>query len=907
MNQSIRRKAEEILREGHSPEGLIANSELPAIIHELHVHQIELEMQNDELRLAQEALQKTQKKYFDLFNFAPVGYLTLDQRGIVKDINLSGATMLERERRFVTERPFIAHLESTQRIFMDHLDSVFKSQYPQTCELILKSQTRQQTYVRLRSVVRSDDTGPICWSVMTDITDLRQAENARMASEAQLHLALESVPMGIWHKAFATNEVIWSEHVGPIFGLSRGQKIQNFDELLNLVHPADRFGVKQAVDGSRHGRSYTLQFRVVWPNGEIHWIESQGRSYLDPSGKPVEAAGTIRDITARKEMELALQEEQSLLAERVQERTAELVQANQALSVSQQRTEALYKFSRVIMEAPYVITLLDLAAEAISTILPADRVLIYHLDSEQEEVLHFVKAGPGAQTTPQVSYEELSDGLTGWVIREGKPALSAGSALDPRESTAVQQRREEVRAGSTLVVPMVHHGKILGTVTAVNPPDGLEFTEDDVEMIQSMANQTAVILKNISLTDSLRSQSQALTKANLELARTARLKDEFLANMSHELRSPLNAILGMSELLKKHVYGELNVKQQRAVNYIDEGGTHLLNLINDILDISKIEAEMLTLSLSKVPIVDMSEASLRFVKAPAMAKNIKLTANIDPSLGTIEADERRLKQILVNLLYNAVKFTPDDGEVGLDVSRDTENSAILFSVWDTGIGISEADQQRLFEPFVQIDSRLAREHEGTGLGLALVYRLTELHGGSVHLQSTLGQGSRFTITLPLRSLTISESSDLPETAVSDTDDTSTPQPDRQRLSQFRILLAEDNEANIVLVTDGLQSYGYSLIVARNGEEAVQLARDQKPDIILMDIQMPRMDGLEAIRYIRADEDAAVAQIPIIGLTALAMSGDKERVIQAGANEYLSKPASLRKLCRLMDSYLLVDD
>lgn len=905
MEQSIRKKAEDLLRYGYSPDDPISDRDLPEIIHELQVHQIELEMQNDELRKAQEEIQKAQKKYFDLFNFAPVGYLTLDERGIVKDINLTGAAMLGRERRFVTERPFIAHLDATQREFMAHLAAVFNAQQPQTCELTLKSKTGKQTCIRLRSVVRSEGTRLVCWSVMTDITELRRAEEAREISDSQLRMALDAGQMCTWHRDVTTDEINFSQHIHDILGLSPGYPLNSLKEFMKFIHPADLPALNQAIDEARLGKTYSMQYRVIWPNGEIHWIESMGKAYLNESGEPVRSAGTLRDVTRRKEMELALAEERSLLSQRVAERTADLVQANQTLLISKQRNEALYKFAQVILEVQDTAALLHSAAEAISAILPADRVLVYLLDSQNEKVLHFTKAGPGAATTPQVSYEELAEGLTGWVIREIKPALSPGSQPDPRESAAVQQRRTSVTAGSTIVVPMPLQAKVLGTITAVNPPDGREFNENDLEIVQSMANQTAVALKNISLNDSLRQQSEKLRLANVELARASRLKDEFLANMSHELRTPLNAILGMSELLKRRVYGQLSAKQERAVDHIDDGGRHLLDLINDILDLSKIEADKLELYFDTISIAEVSEASLRFILGPAMQKEIKIISNIDPSLDTIVVDERRLKQILVNLLYNAVKFTPAGGQVGLDVTPDPENETVLFSVWDTGIGIAEKDSQRLFQPFVQLDSRLAKEHEGTGLGLTLVHRLTELHGGSIALQSTVGEGSRFTIALPQQSPSVDQGETVPLAAAKEAAEPNQRHFARNGRSPYRILLAEDNEANGLFITDALHSQGYPIIRANDGREAVKLARERKPDLILMDVQMPGMDGLQAIRQIRADENGQVAQIPIITVTALAMSGDKEQILQAGANEYLSKPVNLNKLFELLETFLPV--
>jgi signal transduction histidine kinase len=236
--------------------------------------------------------------------------------------------------------------------------------------------------------------------------------------------------------------------------------------------------------------------------------------------------------------------------------------------------------------------------------------------------------------------------------------------------------------------------------------------------------------------------------ANAELARAAQLENRFLANMSHELRTPLGSILGMSEVLRAEIFGSLNGEQRGFLKHIHEAGHRLLSLINDLLDLSKIGASLLELNFETVPIPDLCQSSLHFVQQQALEKQIKLISNIDPQVNTLEADTARLKQILVNLLSNAIKFTPSGGQVGLEVAGVGAESAVHFTVWDTGTGISEVDIQRLFQPFVQLD----HSYGGIGLGLALVYRLAELHGGSVRVESQVGQGSRFTVSIPWRSM-----------------------------------------------------------------------------------------------------------------------------------------------------------
>ncbi|AUI70350.1 PAS domain-containing sensor histidine kinase [Beggiatoa leptomitoformis] len=245
----------------------------------------------------------------------------------------------------------------------------------------------------------------------------------------------------------------------------------------------------------------------------------------------------------------------------------------------------------------------------------------------------------------------------------------------------------------------------------------------------------------------LQHQNHQLSIENKELAKMTRLKDEFLATMSHELRTPLNAVLGMAEALQEGVYGHLDVRQLRSVQIIENSGKHLLMLINDILDLSKIEAGKMHLTLGDVALDSLSQQCIEFIRPQAAKKNLKLTIQTDTAITTIQADRQRLRQILINLLNNAVKFTPDNGEIGLELKNDPATKKIHITVWDKGIGIAEADKEKLFKPFSQIDARLSRHYEGTGLGLALIYRLTLLHGGQVSVESEIGKGSRFTISL----------------------------------------------------------------------------------------------------------------------------------------------------------------
>jgi PAS domain S-box-containing protein len=454
--------------------------------------------------------------------------------------------------------------------------------------------------------------------------------------------------------------------------------------------------------------------------------------------------------------------------------------------------------------------------------------------------------------------------------------------------------------------------------------------------------EAALALERQTLARRVEERTADLSIANAELARAARLKDEFLASMSHELRTPLTGVLGLSEALQKNVYGELTPRQMNALKSIEESGRHLLSLINDILDLSKIEAGKVELEIRPVSLAGVCNESMLFIRQSAQKKSLKVSTSYASDVSQILADERRLKQILVNLLSNAVKFTPEGGSIGLEMCGHASDRCVELTVWDTGIGIAEEDMPRLFKPFVQLDSSLSRAYNGSGLGLSLVLRMTELHGGSVAVASEPGKGSRFSVYLPWNP----EDEMLAEVGEEDADDgerlqevvqaylkaerqrqashprlsqpeqTAAAQPDDSLASvqsiplsslvgelpgsQEVILLAEDNELTLNTISDFLKSRGFQVSAARNGQEALERAHELKPAVILMDIQMPVLDGLEATRRLRQAQDTQ--HTPVIALTALAMPGDRQRCLDAGANAYLSKPVNLDSLVDLIRQF-----
>jgi len=581
----------------------------------------------------------------------------------------------------------------------------------------------------------------------------------------------------------------------------------------------------------------------------------------------------------------------------LQQRVTELTTLNQ---ISHAVTSSLDLQTTLTIVTAQATRLLDVAATSV--------VLV---DKTQQD-LWFAAAFGEAADFVRGKRLGLGQGIVGWVAEHGLPLLIPDAKADQRHFPGFDEA-SNFFARTLLCVPLKVKNQTIGAIEAINKTDG-PFDETDEQLLTLLAGPAAAAIENAQLYEQARreieerqraeaeleaeralltqrvaARTAELSTANAELARANRLKDEFLAAMSHELRTPLNAVLGIAEALQEGVYGDLNANQHRSLRHVEESGRHLLTLINDILDLSKIEAGKLVLEPTPVSVQAVCQASLRFIHQEALKKELRVETDIAPNVRLIWADERRIKQILVNLLSNAVKFTPAGRRIGLQVEGDVAHKTARFTVWDEGIGISTKDKQKLFRPFVQLDSRLSREYNGTGLGLSLVYRMAQLHGGQVELSSERGQGSRFVVSLPWNPENEVGSHSRPKRANQGT---------TLATGGKTILLAEDDQIFIETLIDYLSAKGYTVRVAHNGREALSLARSYPPDLVLMDVQMPEIDGLQAIEQLRAMEETAV--IPIVALTALAMPGDEERCLSAGATAYLSKPLNLQQLVDVIE-------
>ena len=649
---------------------------------------------------------------------------------------------------------------------------------------------------------------------------------------------------------FGGNLTFVSHNVTSFLGYTAEEMIgQNF--LKNIAPSARAAAYDRLMSQLAGTASGPFTTELLTKDGKVVPVEINGRNYYE-NKLPVLNIGLVRDITQRKAME------------------AEVLKRNRELT-------ALYSVASVLSRS---LDLNELLQESLDRTLEAIGVetgsmLLLNPNGEMR-----LGAARGVTGEFEILFSPLQNDfkLLRRVMSAGEVIiiedLSTLKGLDPTKVAASHYN-------SLVIGPLRAKSRILGGFVLASKGDH-HFVADDRELIRSIGNQVGMALEIGQLYAELNNKVAELGQTNNRLEEATRHKSEFLANMSHELRTPLNAIIGFSELLIDQTYGPLNPKQNRYVDNIFNSGKHLLALVNDVLDLAKVEAGKMELQFDELSVREIINDVLNIVAPLAAKKDIALASQLDgPGKGEIKvkADRSRFRQILYNLLSNAIKFTPDGGlvEVHSTVVRRQKADWLELSVVDNGIGIKPEDQSRIFEEFQMADSTLSKRQQGTGLGLALSRRLAEMHGGEIRLKSEVGQGSTFVVAMPLNFVPPEIEPTTPEQITPGSPPSSGP-------GEEVALIIEDEDQSAELLQLYMEEAGYRVVRCSNGATALQTAREVQPSVITLDIMLPSKNGWDVLQELK--NDPATDNIPVM---IVSMMDNYDSSFTLGATAWFVKP------------------
>ena len=801
-------------------------------------HRLEREL--TERKEAEERLRQSEQRYRRLVDTASEGIWELDEHYATTYVNRRMAEMLGYEPQEMVGRKLgeflfeddVASLPGRIAARRQGLTERFEQRYRH------KDGRAVWMYVSATSVRDAECRFMGSFAMLTDITERRLAEEGLRRTAGYLAETQRLTHTGTFVSDETTRPLFWSEEHSRIFGFDPQQGLPTLEQALQRIHPEDLGKVMQAFDRIINGKiDSDVEYRVVLPDGTVKHAYALGHPVLNANGQFVEIVGTTVDITERKRAEDELRKYREHLEDLVKQRTEELAVLNQLVYGS----------------------------------LESADVGAWWIDFKEPDTCHALDntarmLGLNPDPTGQKAYK-----LSVWNKMQTDTAVAF-----PEHASVIDQTLERF-AGSI-------SGKY-ENFRAVHPlamPDGsIKWLDSRAEVAQRDEQGQARLMTGtlIDITKLKRTEADlADAKARAEAANRA--KSTFLANMSHELRTPLNAVLGFSRLLKRDP--EVTPRQQETLDIIARSGEHLLNLINNVLDMAKIESGRVILEESEVDLPRLLSEIQSLMGVGAVEKGLRFALVHDPDLPRFVAvDAGKLRQVLLNLVGNAIKYTNAGGvklRARLSRQDDAQRARVRFEVEDSGPGISQEDCQRIFFPFVQLGGQ-APVQAGTGLGLAICNQYVEIMGGQIGVTSELGKGSVFYFTIPVIV--------LPSVAEPE-------EPKHGRIlglaegqPAYRLLIVEDQPENRLLLRRLLDPLGFELREAVNGQEAVALFEQWHPDLIWMDIRMPVMDGLEAVRRIRATQVGADTKI--IALTAHALDEESKPILAAGCDDLVRKP------------------